>query len=65
MYMTFELCSSCSTVGDIHDELEVMVYKVGSRSDLLLGKIKIPLHRVSQQNNIVITLDNLVCVCFS
>lgn len=38
---------TCSTVGDIHEELEIMVYKMGSRnSEQLLGKVKMPLHRV-------------------
>lgn len=36
------------TVGDIHDELEIKVYKMGSRSDHLLGKVNIPLHRLKQ-----------------
>ena len=40
-------CPPCSTVGDIHEELEVKVYKISSRqSEQLLGMIKIPLHRV-------------------
>lgn len=35
-------------MGDIHDELDITVYRTSSRSDHFLGKIKIPLHRVRQ-----------------
>lgn len=40
-----------STVGDIHQELEITVYKISSRSnEQLLGKIKMPIHRVCAGN---------------
>ena len=36
-----------SVVQDLHEELEMKVYKSGSRSDQFLGMVRIPLHRVS------------------
>ena len=37
---------TCSKVEDVNDELEVLVYK--AKSEHMIGKIKLPLHRVSQ-----------------
>jgi len=40
------MCVCVSVVQDIHEELEMKVFKSG-RSDQFLGMVRIPLHRVS------------------
>lgn len=47
---------SPSVVQDLHEELEMRVYKVG-RNDHFLGMVRIPLHRVSPH------MCTHVCTC--
>lgn len=47
-HVTCHVTSHYSNVEDVNDELEVLVYK--AKSEHLIGKVKLPLHRVSPSN---------------